>query len=87
MSYIPNAGTPLITWRELRDLVPYTRQHVLRLEKKGKFPRRVHVGDARIAWVRNEVERWMASRVEARDRSQTAGVQSVSLRPLSVMEG
>jgi prophage regulatory protein len=32
-------------------MVPYTPQHILRLEKEGKFPRRVQVGPNRVAWL------------------------------------
>ena len=57
----------LITKKQLRAIVPYTPQHVLRLEKKGKFPRRVQVGANRVAWLLHEIESWLAERVAARD--------------------
>ncbi len=57
----------LITKRELRLIVPYTPQHILRLEKDGKFPRRVQVGPNRVAWLESEVEAWVAARVAERD--------------------
>jgi prophage regulatory protein len=57
----------LITKRELRQIVPYTPQHILRLEKQGKFPRRVQVGPNRVAWLESEVEAWVAGRVAERD--------------------
>ena len=57
----------LITRRELCQIVPYTPQHILRLEKAGKFPRRVQVGPNRVAWLESEVEAWVAARVAERD--------------------
>lgn len=57
----------LIAKRELSQMVPYTPQHILRLEKEGKFPRRVQVGPNRVAWVEAEVEAWIAARVAERD--------------------
>lgn len=57
----------LITKKQLRSIVPYTPQHVLRLEKKGKFPRRVQVGANRVAWLLHEIEGWLAERIAARD--------------------
>jgi prophage regulatory protein len=57
----------LIIRHELRQTVPYTPQHILRLEKQGKFPRRVQVGPNRVAWLESEVEAWVAARVAARD--------------------
>ncbi len=58
----------LITGAELRQIVPYTGQHILRLEKSGKFPRRIKVGPNRVAWLLSEVEAWVAARVAERDR-------------------
>jgi prophage regulatory protein len=66
---IDTASRPgrLITKRELCQVVPYTPQHILRLEKEGKFPRRVQVGPNRVAWLESEVEAWVAARVAERD--------------------
>mgnify|MGYP002177797635 FL=1 len=60
--------TRLITRAELRSIVPYTPQHILRLEKRGLFPRRVQVGANRVAWLLSEVEEWVAARVAERER-------------------
>lgn len=49
--------------------MPYTGQHILRLEKTGKFPRRIKVGPNRVAWLLTEVEAWVAARVVERDGS------------------
>lgn len=57
----------LITKGELRRMVPYTPQHILRLEKRGLFPRRIQVGTNRVAWLLSEVEQWVATRVAERD--------------------
>ena len=60
----------LITRKQLRTMVPYTPQHILRLEKRGKFPRRVRIGENRVAWLLSEVERWITERVEQREQSR-----------------
>ena len=57
----------IIPWSELQAIVPYTRQHILRLEKEGKFPGRVTVGANRVGWLLTEVEAWIKERVEERD--------------------
>ena len=49
----------VITRHELRRLVPYTPQHILRLEKKGKFPKRIKVGERRVGWWLHEVMAWL----------------------------
>ena len=56
----------LITKKQLHDMVPYTPQHILRLEKDGRFPKRVRIGENRVAWLLAEVEHWIAVRVAQR---------------------
>ena len=56
----------LIPAREVLQRIPYSANHLRRLEAKGHFPRRIRIGANRIAWLRVEVEQWLADRVEAR---------------------
>ena len=53
----------LITKKQLRDMVPYTPQHILRLEKLGKFPKRIKIGERRVGWRLSDVEAWLAERM------------------------
>ena len=48
-------------WAEMRQRVPYTNQHLKRLEKAGKFPQRVWLGENRIVWIDSEYEDWIAT--------------------------
>ena len=57
----------IIGWSTLRTMVPYTRQHILRLEVSGKFPRRIQVGSNRVGWVLSEIETWIGARIAMRD--------------------
>jgi prophage regulatory protein len=57
--------TPLpriVTKKELREIVPYSPQHILRLEKKGQFPKRIRIGERRVGWRLSEIETWLAER-------------------------
>jgi prophage regulatory protein len=58
----------LVSKKELRTLygIPYSFQHIARLEKGGQFPQRVQLGPNRVAWLCIEVEDWIASRVARR---------------------
>ena len=49
---------------EVDARVPYSRAHLYRLEDQGEFPKRKRIGANRIAWVRDEVERCLADRME-----------------------
>lgn len=55
----------ILTRKELRALVPYTPQHVLRLEKAGKFPRRMQLGENRVGWRLIDIEDWLKKRMPA----------------------
>lgn len=57
----------LIDRDELLSMVPYTIQHIYRKEKAGTFPRRVRIGNNRVAWVLSEVMEWMRARMAERD--------------------
>jgi prophage regulatory protein len=49
---------------EVEARVPYSRAHLYRLEAQGEFPKRKRIGANRIAWVRAEIEQWLAKRME-----------------------
>ena len=49
---------------EVAARVPYSRAHLYRLEDQGEFPKRKRIGANRVAWVRAEIERWLAERME-----------------------
>jgi prophage regulatory protein len=59
----------LITFQDLgpKKGVPYSRDHLRRLTKSGKFPKPVAVGDHRIGWIEREVDQWLAGKLQARD--------------------
>jgi prophage regulatory protein len=65
----------LLTFDELRDHgVPFHRSHIHRLEAKGKFPKRVPIGDFRVGWVEEEVDDYVAGRIKSRStRAGTIG--------------
>ena len=53
----------IITKKQLRLMVPYSPQHILRLEKRGKFPKRVQLGARRVGWYLHEVHGWLQQRL------------------------
>jgi prophage regulatory protein len=54
----------IVTRRELRQIIPYSPQHILRLEKQGKFPKRIQIGARRVGWYLSDVEAWLAERAK-----------------------
>ena len=59
---------PPVRNTELRRMVPYTHQHILRLEKQGSFPRRIRLGANRVVWLESDVLGWLDQRIAERDR-------------------
>lgn len=54
-----------LTHKQLRLLVPYTPQHIRRLEKAGKFPCRLKLGGNRVGWRLIDIEDWLRARTPA----------------------
>lgn len=56
----------IIDWKTLKTMVPYSRQHLSRLEKAGQFPKRITLGQCRVGWLLHEVEAWIEERATQR---------------------
>lgn len=58
MSPNPNR---LVIFKELKEIygIPYSKVHVLRLEKDGRFPARITLSSRRVAWRAKEVAAWV----------------------------
>jgi len=56
----------IIDWKVLKTMVPYSRQHIKRLEKDGKFPQRVELSPNRVGWILEEVQEWIESKAQRR---------------------
>ena len=49
-----------IVQTQLAERVPLSRSTIGRMEKAGRFPRRIKIGATRVAWRRDQVEAWLA---------------------------
>jgi prophage regulatory protein len=56
----------LIRKPELLSTIPLSHVTIWRLEKEGKFPKRLQIGGNAVAWLESEVNQWM--REKAQDR-------------------
>ena len=58
----------LYMYRDLKAAgVPWTRKHLYCEERLGRFPKRVHLSANTIAWVADEIDRFVADRIAARE--------------------
>jgi prophage regulatory protein len=61
-----NSGR-IIRAAERRRRVPFSDMHIWRLERAGKFPKRIKLGDRRVGWDLDEVIAWIETRKALRD--------------------
>ena len=56
----------IIDAAELRELIPFSGSFFWRLENRGKFPKRIKLGDRRVGWDRAEVMAWLEAKKSER---------------------
>jgi prophage regulatory protein len=59
------ADSFLLRLPQVKARVGYERSQIYALIKAGKFPPPVRIGVRAVAWVRTEVENWIAARIAA----------------------
>jgi prophage regulatory protein len=60
--------TRLIPYEALAaKCIGYSKPHLWRLEKAGKFPRRVPIGAGRYAYVETEIDEYLERKIAERD--------------------
>jgi len=57
----------IIRRAEVRSRSGYSDMHIYRLEKVGKFPKRIQIGPNAVGWLDSEVDDWIAEKIAARD--------------------
>lgn len=56
----------LVSKKDLRTLgIPYSFAHIARLEAAGRFPKRIRLGQCRVAWLYEDVVKWVQERIQA----------------------
>jgi len=58
--------------------IPWTRQHVDRLIKLGRFPGKRHLGDNTVVWIENEIDDFLEAKLAERDAELTAGAEKLA---------
>lgn len=47
--------------------IPFSRQHIHRLIRQGKFPRPFKIGDRTNGWTDEEIDQYLKTRIAERD--------------------
>ena len=60
--------TRLLSYRDLLSRgIPYSKVHLWRLERDGRFPKRVPIGAKMHGWVEAEIDDFIGKKVRERD--------------------
>lgn len=59
--------TKLLSKKQTKERVLYSYAHTARMEAEGRFPKRVRLGQGRVAYVESEVEDWLQARISERN--------------------
>ena len=57
----------LLSKKQVREVVLFSFAHIDRLERAGKFPKRVPIGPNRVGWVESEIQDWLNAKIAKRD--------------------
>ncbi len=60
----PRSATRLIRFPEVKHRVGLGRSTIYRWMAEGKFPKPVQLGGYAVAWAEDEVENWIADKLE-----------------------
>ncbi len=62
----------------LRDLgVCLSNTHMLRLESRGRFPKRVYLSPQKVVWLESEVSEWLEDRIQKRSKNPNKDEENV----------
>lgn len=58
----------LINRRQLQAWgIHYSNTHLIRLEREGKFPKRLRLSPCRVVWMADEIKAWLSGKAAERD--------------------
>lgn len=59
----------LLTMPEVEALTRLSKPTVYQMIREDLFPKQVHLGPNKVAWLRSEVVGWISQRADARERA------------------
>jgi prophage regulatory protein len=62
----------ILRQRHVIEKVGYSGMQIWRLEKAGRFPRRIKLGPNSVGWIAEEIDEWIRERIAERDSVRPA---------------
>jgi prophage regulatory protein len=56
--------------REISEITRLSHAALSQMERKNMFPRRIKIGQQRVAWIESEVREWLADRMAERNEAR-----------------
>lgn len=53
----------LLSLKQVKELIPFSTMQIYRLEKKDAFPKRIKIGTNRVAWLEEDIQSWISSKI------------------------
>ncbi len=74
----------MLGYADLRDRgIPYSRQHIHRLVRRGLFPPPAKIGGGSNAWLESEIDDYLRDRVAERDAKRARKENSAAVAEAS----
>ena len=70
----PEKFRRFLTKKAVLARVPWSSNHIDRLEADGLFPKRVRLGPNRICWIEQEIEDYMEAKIRERDEAPSSAL-------------
>ncbi len=58
----PRQSKRILRFPQLHERIPLSRPSIWRLERDGKFPKRLQISANAVGWLESEVDAWIAAR-------------------------
>lgn len=69
---MPTAELRVLREKDRFRLTGLSRVQVWRLEREGRFPKRIQLGTNSVGWLASEPDAWIAAKAKARTASSTS---------------
>lgn len=67
---MPEAELRVLREKDRFRLTGLSRVQVWRLEKEGKFPKRIRLGKSSVGWLASEIDTWITDKAKARSTGE-----------------
>jgi len=57
----------LLSMADVEEMVGFCKVTIYKMIREGRFPRQVHLGPNKVAWLQSEVLGWIGDRAKARE--------------------